>query len=99
MESKEIRIADVRKIVLRLLDHIEKDRGIESVQLSQNFYWLIEPEARFDMNRDPSAFEVGSLVDEWDLVSGLLREGSEPVSLQLTELAPVLDFIGRAVGR
>jgi hypothetical protein len=99
MEPRRIKVSDIRKVVLRLLDHIERDRGIEDVEISQNFYWLIDPGARFDMGRDPSEFEVGSLIDDWDLVSGLLQEGSEPVSLQLTELAPVLDFVGRAVGR
>jgi hypothetical protein len=98
MAFTEVRISDVRKVVLRLLDHIERDRGISSVQLSKNFYWGIEPQARFDMGRDPSEFEVGSLDDDWEFVSGLLDDSNEPVPLQLTELAPILDFIGQEVG-
>lgn len=99
MESVEIRIADIRRIVNRLLDHIEVDRGITSVELSQNFYWTLPPEIRFDVSSDPVQFDTGSLVDDWGFVSSLLEEGSEPVSLQLTELAPILDFVGRTVGQ
>ena len=98
MGPVEIRISDVRRIVNRLLDHIENTRGIASVPLSQSFYWTLAPEPRFDMSSDPTEFDVGDLADDWEFVSTLLEEGSEPVSLQLTELAPVLDFIGRTVG-
>jgi hypothetical protein len=80
-----------------LLDDIEKSRGIASVPLTQNFYWTLTPERRFDMNSDSTEFEVGSLIDDWGFVSGLLAEGSEPVPFQLTELAPILDFIGRVI--
>lgn len=98
MAFTEVRISDIRKVVLRLLDHIERDRGITSVQLSKNLYWGFEPQARFDMSRDPPEFEVGSLNDDWEFVSGLLDDSNEPVSLQLTELAPILDFIGQEIG-
>ena len=100
MPPTEIRISDVRKIVNSLLDHIEVARGITSVALVRSFYWQIAEPRRFDMSRDPDGADlvVGSLEDDWQFVSGLLAEDALPVSLQLTELAPILDFIGRTVG-
>ena len=48
---------------------------------------------------DPGALDVGNLADDWEFVSRLLREENQPVAYQLTELAPLLAYIGEALAK
>ncbi len=42
----------------------------------------------------PAQLDVGSLVDDWGFVSSLLEPDASPVAYQLTELAPLLAYVG-----
>jgi len=94
----EISIADVRKVVNRLLDHITDTRKIEKITIDDDLYWEIPSDNRYDMSSDIEELYVGNLVDDWGFVSGLLDENVTPVTYQLTEVAPILRFIGEKLG-
>lgn len=90
----EIDLRDLRRVTLRLLDHLIETRGINTVEIDRNFYWQVPSEKRFDTSAMPAELDAGSLVDDWGFVSGLLQNDSPPVAYQLTELAHLLTFIG-----
>ena len=90
----EIDLRDLRTVTLRLLDHLIETHSISTVKVDKNFYWQVPKEKRFDTSAMPAELDVGSLVDDWEFVSNLLREGSSPVAYQLTELGPLLTFVG-----
>ena len=65
--------------------------------MKENFYWNIPAVHRYDMSSSPKELDVGSLVDDWEFVSGLVSKNDEPVVYQLTEVAPLLNYIGEAL--
>lgn len=94
----EIAIEDIKRIIDRLLDHIKEARGIEAVEIKSPFYWDIPADQRYNMNTDVSELNVGSLDDDWEFVSKLLDPAEVPLSNQLTEVAPLLRYIGETLG-
>lgn len=97
----EINLEKLQIVVNQLFDHIIKTRHVNSIKLAsnQNYYWQIEPEKLYDISVKPSEFTVGSLADDWDFVSSLLDKNSDPVAYQLTEVAPLLNYIGEALSK
>ena len=47
----------------------------------------------------PFWISVGDLADDWEFVSRLLQEANAPVAYQLTELAPLLAYLGEVLAR
>lgn len=95
----EIDLGELKTIINRLLDHAIDKRGVTSVRLEKNYYWNISEESRYDMAIKVPDFDVGSLVDDWGFVSHLLDKESDPIVYQLTEVAPILRYVGESLGR
>ena len=52
MHTPAVEIADLRRIVNRLLDHIEGS-GRRSITLNQTFYWDVPEEERYGIDDQP----------------------------------------------
>jgi hypothetical protein len=92
MQTPTVEIADLRRIVNRLLDHIEAS-GRRSIVLNQTFYWDVPEEERYGIDKRPSDLDVRSLHDDWDCIRFLLEDGEEPIVDQLSETATLLRYI------
>lgn len=92
MHTPAVEIADLRRIVNRLLDHIEGS-GRRSITLNQAFYWDVPEEERYGIDNRPGDLDVRSLHDDWDCIRFLLEEGEEPIVDQLSETATLLRYI------
>ena len=90
----EIDLVELRAIANRLLDHIIETRGVRTVAVEKPYYWEVPGPERYRIEAQPGELQVGSLVDDWELVSGLLQADNPPVAYQLTELAAVLEYVG-----
>lgn len=93
MQTPAVEITDLRRIVNRLLDHIESS-GKRSIVLKETFYWDVPEEERYGIDDRPASLDVRSLHDDWDCIRFLLEEGEEPIVDQLSEAATLLRFIG-----
>lgn len=92
MQTPAVEIADLRRIVNRLLDHIEGS-GRRSIVLNQTFYWDVPEEERYGVDSRPDELDVRSLHDDWDCIRFLLEDGEEPIVDQLSETATLLRYI------
>ena len=92
MSVPDVEIADLRRIVNRLLDHIE-DTGKNMIRLNQTFYWDVPEEERYGIDDQPQGLDVRSLHDDWDCIRFLLEDGEEPIIDQLSEAATLLRYI------
>lgn len=95
----EIDIQQLRQVTIRLLDHLTETHGIKTVRIEQPYYWELPTPESFDIGKEPDKPNVGSLADDWDFLSGLLDSGTDPVAYQLTELAPLIRYLGVKYGR
>lgn len=94
----ELDLRALKAVTNRLFDHIIEVRGMTKVNLEQPYYWHLPTESLYDIARNPRDFDIGSLADDWEFVSCLLDEQTQPVAYQLTELAPLLRYIGEVAG-
>lgn len=94
----EIRIDQLQEIANKLFDHIKNDLGINKIVLDKNFYWDMDSGQLYDIEMPPK-LNMGSLHDDWEFVSSILEKDSAPVSLSLTELAPLLRYLGEKIGQ
>jgi len=94
----EIDLIELKKIVNRLLDHIIETRGVRSITLGKNYYWDIPTPEIYEVEEEPGKLDTGSLSDDWEFISSLLNPDSAPVAYQLTEVAPIIRYIGELLG-
>ncbi len=94
----EVAIADIRKSVNKVLDHIEITRGILTVKIAHDLFWDIPFEERYNPNNKPGEMGLNSLADEWDFASNLRIGDDYVLAYQLCQLAPLLDYIGHTLG-
>lgn len=89
-----IDIARLQQAVNRLFDHI-LEAGVREVAIEQPLYWtVVNPRS---LHQQPSELGVGDLCDDLEFTLGVLDENVEPVSLTLTEAAPLLAYVGEVV--
>ncbi len=93
----EIDLVELRAVVNRLLDHVIKTRGVRTLALERPYYWEVPAPERYNVEAEPAELEVGNLADDWAFVVRLLQRSNQPVAYQLTELAPLLDYVGQAL--
>jgi hypothetical protein len=95
----EVDLIELKKVVNRLLDHVIETRGVRAVTLGDRYYWEVPAPDRYRGEVDPGELDVGDLADDWEFVSRLLHEENQPVAYQLTELAPLLAYLGEVLAR
>lgn len=95
----EIDLKQLKEVTNRLLDHLIETRGVTKVSIEQPFYWDLPLPETYDVEEKPPAPDVGSLVDDWEFLSGLLEADADPVAYQLTELTPLIRYIGLKLGK
>jgi hypothetical protein len=96
--SFKIKLLDVKKITDRLFDHLIETRGEKEIDIDRSFYWHIPFDELFDMEKKPQNIDVGSLEDDWEFVSEILKEEHSAVARQFTELSILFRFIGEKMG-
>ena len=95
----EIRIADLRLVIERILDHIERDLGYATMKLDLDGYWDVARAERYDFTKIPGDFENGSLRDDWEFLTSILNDKENAVSFMLDHVAPLLRRIGEQIGK
>jgi len=94
----EIDIRTLKSVIDRLFTHIVDFHGMDRIEIQRENYWNIPYPDVYEGKRDPGALDVGSFCDDWEFLSGL-TETDEPVAYQLTQLAPLIRYIGEVAGR
>ena len=90
----KIDISQLKEITNRILDQLS-DENANEVDLSEDDYWEIPQEQRYNLLETPQGFTVGKLSDDWDELRGALDREYEPIVWHdLAHLAPILVAIG-----
>lgn len=89
----KIYIAELEKIVGLLFEHIKADEH-EWVEITDDFYWDIPGEKRYDPYNEPQDYNLGQLTDNWNELSNILHGRIEPINYALVWLAAILRKIG-----
>jgi hypothetical protein len=95
----KVNVSEMRIIVNRILDHIEHDLGKGSVSLTQDDYWEVADNERYDFTKSPDACAVGKLHDDWEFLRAILKDKDQAVALMLVYVAPILRGLGEEIGQ
>ncbi len=95
-----VNIPELRRIVDGLLAHVEKVHGPE-FRLEDDYYWDLNKDEMFDMDKKIEPNEAGSLGDDWEFLLNMKGNDIEEdgPSLMLVHAAPLLRYIGEKVGQ
>ena len=89
----------LKAVITRLLDEAIAEHGSVEFELDENLYWAVSFAKQFDMSSKPFADEVGSLHDDWKMSCWLTDEPTKVSPFSLTEVAPLLAYIGNKLAR
>lgn len=94
---RTIDISTVKAAVNLLLDHI-MESGLKELPLNEQLYWKVLDNEKYVMNKPPGDPGVGDLFADLDFVEGVVSDGQQLTALTLTELGPLLTYIGEFSG-
>ena len=97
MAEQSVKIAELRLIVNRILDHIEQDLHISAVPLKKDYYWTILGD-RYDMSKEPAEFGAGQLYDDWEFLTSILEDKDLAVAAMLEHASHLLRYVGEEIG-
>jgi hypothetical protein len=89
----EISISDLKVIVDELMKYLDsfKKKGL---QLSDDYYWDVPWDVRYEMSKKPQELSVGQLSDDWKDLLALMNNEKEIVLYNFVDLASILRKIG-----
>jgi hypothetical protein len=89
----EVSIDRLRAISDALLAHLER-KGINSVTISDDFYWDVPAEIRYDQYQEPTRHTIGQLSDDLNELNRI-ADGAVPIiGYGFVWLAAVLRRVG-----
>ncbi|HEY0764151.1 MAG TPA: hypothetical protein VGD61_17370 [Pyrinomonadaceae bacterium] len=91
-----INVHELQHISDRLFSHLE-EIGQNSVEITDDYYWEIPQELRYDAIKEPKEFDVGQLSDDWLELQQILHGTNAPISYALVWLSSLLRNIGEKV--
>ena len=77
------------KIVARM-----REAGADAVDLSDDFYWFIPREERYNPHAAPRNMTMGQLTDDWNEVRKIANGDAPPIAYSLCWLAAILTAAG-----
>ncbi|CAG0978663.1 hypothetical protein ANRL4_01731 [Anaerolineae bacterium] len=91
-------LTDLRVLSQKLLDYLEA-QGHETLDLSQEYYWHIPKEAKYDQPVPPSpeVLSLGQLSFDWENLHSLLEGKNDPIGYDLVWLAAILRALGESI--
>lgn len=93
----QIDLSELKQTIDRLFNHIMDTRGVKFFEFEKENYWNIPSRDVYEFE-EPKELDIGNLSDDWEFLSKLLQSENQPVAYQLTQVAPLLRYIGERIG-
>ena len=90
-----VSLSDLRLTLNRVLDELAQRHGNDHVELTADYYWVLDPRAAYDMTGAPSTehLTVGQVSDDLQEVAALIAATDPPVPWH--DLAHVIGILQR----
>ena len=70
------------------------DNGIEDIEIHLDYYWNIDESDRYNVEKDPSVFDIGQLSDDYLELQKINSGAAEPIPFSLVWLSALARAIG-----
>ena len=71
---------------------------IDNLDINKDYYWNIDPESKFNPNKDPE-LNIGSLSDDLEYLNLILQKKHDPNILDFERLGNLLIYIGEHISK
>lgn len=92
----EVNIAELRKVAEMLFVHLEKS-GHDIVSITQDYYWSIPKECRYDPYLQPSELTLGQLTEDLTELKRIANGETKVISFALVWLSSIIRVVGEEV--
>ena len=76
-----------------IFEHLS-ERGVDSVEISEDFYWNFNCDEVYDPMKSPSDLDLGQLSDDWNRLLSIVNGDNPALGYSLVWAAPILRRIG-----
>jgi hypothetical protein len=91
-----IEIEVLRKIINGILDFIEKDVGVNRVELTKDHYWNVLDDDVYETTK-PAELGAGSLRDDWEFLLACANDKDQQLPIMLIHVAPILHALSQTL--
>ncbi len=92
----KINLKDIEAITEKLFISL-KERGIETIEVSEDFYWYIPKDIVYNPYEEPNRVEMGQLSDDWNELCKVAETNDIPIPYNFVWLATVFRAIGENI--
>jgi hypothetical protein len=92
----KIKVSALKMVSDRLLIYLE-NRGHETIELNEDFYWNISEEEKYIMETSPVELEIGQLSEDWAFLMTAIEKERETLRYEFIWFAKILEVIGEKV--
>jgi hypothetical protein len=101
MDPMVVDLRRLKAVVCRLIDEFASQTRSEAFRLPDaDYYWTIPAELKLvGDGQQPSTLHVGRLRDDWEMIQSIADRPMDQIMTpySLTEVAPLLDYMGNSV--
>lgn len=92
---------DIRKLKASIDVLLERliDSGVDYVDIETQYYWQVEESREYDLQRQPEGYAVGDFYEDVATMEQVLSNKEYVLAYTLTELAPIVAYVGKMAGR
>lgn len=95
-----INFHDLKVIINKIFDHLEKDVGVTELDIGDSFYHNIDISEKFENFGIPPEPGLGDLIDDLEFLLPLVEQDREmAVSLMFMHISPLLKYIAHRIGQ
>lgn len=92
----KVKLTILENVTRMLFKHL-KNQGINEVEVTEDFYWDISQEERYNPYKEPTKFDLGQLEEDWKEMVKLDKKKEAPIAYSFVWLANLLRILGEKV--
>jgi hypothetical protein len=89
-----VRLTDLEHVLQTITSYL-RSRGLEAVEISDDYYWDIPDDQLYDPLTKPTELDLGQLTEDWEKLSHILEGKSPTIGYALVWLSSILRAIGK----
>lgn len=76
--------------IIKIISTEIENNLTQTIEINKDYYWDLELDKMFDIDKDPSSYTMGQISDDWESIKRLLLKDEIPISYDLVRLAYIL---------
>jgi hypothetical protein len=88
-----ISIDELRTVANYFFDYLENNMNIKNVEVTEDYYWSVLHQHRYDIDQQPGKLGMGQLSEDLYFLKEILKNKDLAAAPNLSHLCAVLEFM------